>query len=484
MNKIFFLILFLTSFVFRSSYAQDDLQKLKSGVREKIDGKEYYIHTVKKGQSLYMLSKAYNVDLNEIIRENPEVKDGLKAGSTLRIPVANAEELPKKQSKSHTEEKKGPDDENSDKGETLPCGKDKSSKKAVYAVALMIPLYLEDVTQMDVGNSPDHPAADYRPLQFVQFYEGFRMALDSLQKTGVSLKVYVYDVERDTLKTKKLLNDPELKNMDLIIGLLYPRNFQIVTEFAEKNHIPLINPVTERDQIITGNPTVFKVRPSARKQIPTLVKYLGAACRDSNIIVVSGTQYADKTIASTLMSALQDSNSDAHLAEGYGEAISLLSNKKGNIIILISEDRSYILNVITKLNEQRNDFRMTLFGLPHWDRLDYIESDYLVNLNTHILVPYFIDYQDSCVKKFVVEFQNRYKTDPEPYAFQGFDVTYYFITALWKFGRSFSRCIPELRMKSYQTDFLFSSTKGNGYENQYWEMYEYDNYLLRRIDLH
>ena len=484
MNRLLSFFLLLSVLLPGSVFAQEDLQKMKSGVKEKVNGKEYYIHLVKKGQSLYMLSKAYNVDINEIILENPELKDGLKAGHKIRIPAGGRDELQKKQGRSHGEEKKGVQSDSSGKEEPLPCGMDKSSKKSVYSVALVLPLYLEEVAQLEVDNTAGHAESENRPLQFIQFYEGFRMALDSLQRNGISLKVYVYDVERDTVKAKKLLNEPEMKNIDLIIGLMYPRIFQIFSEFAGKNHIPIINPLTERDQVINGNPFVFKVRPSTKKQIPALLGYLGLACRDSNIIVISGTRNPDKSTANNLMTALVDSSFDAHLAEGYGEAISLLSKRKGNVILLISEDRSYILDVVTKLNEQRNDFRITLFGLPRWDRLDYIEADYLVNLKTHIMAPYFIDYEDTAVKRFVKRFQDQYKTDPEPLAFQGFDVPYYFITALWKYGRSFSRCLPELKMNSLQTDYRFSSTKGNGFENLYWNMYEYDNYRLRRVVLH
>lgn len=137
--------------------------------------------------------------------------------------------------------------------------------------------------------------------------------------------------------------------------------------------------------------------------------------------------------------------------------------------------------MVTNLNEHRNEFSATLLGLPRWDRFDDIESDYLVNLKTHVMAPYFIDYDNSDVKKFVAKYQEQYQTDPDILAFQGFDLTFYFITALWRYGKSFPHCIPDLRMKSLQTNFRFSSSKGNGFENQYWEMYEYDNYRLRRI---
>ena len=191
----------------------------------------------------------------------------------------------------------------------------------------------------------------------------------------------------------------------------------------------------------------------------------------------------NKATADNIMTAMEENKADMHLAEGYGEVLSLLSKNKGNIIVMISDNKSYVLDVVTKLNEHRNEFGVTLLGLPRWDRFDDIEADYLVNLKTHVMAPWFVDYDDPGVKKFVSMYQDRYQTDPEPLAFQGFDITFYFVTALWKYGRSFDRCIPDLHMKSLQTDFRFSSSEENGFENQYWEMYEYGNYRLKRIIL-
>jgi hypothetical protein len=201
------------------------------------------------------------------------------------------------------------------------------------------------------------------------------------------------------------------------------------------------------------------------------------------MVVISDNLRMNKTIANNIIMAMEDKKADVHLADGYGEVLSLLSKNKGNIIILISDNKSYVLDVITKLNEHRNGFGMTLLGLTRWDRFEDIEADYLVNLKTHVMAPYFVDYDDPGVKKFVSMYQDHYQTDPDALAFQGFDITFYFVNALWKYGKSFDRCIPDLHIKSLQTDFRFSSSKENGYENQHWEMYEYDNYHLKRIIL-
>ncbi len=60
----------------------------KSTNIQTINGKKYYLHKLDKGQSLYSITKLYNVKLDEIYAENPELKDGTKAGQEIKIPFA------------------------------------------------------------------------------------------------------------------------------------------------------------------------------------------------------------------------------------------------------------------------------------------------------------------------------------------------------------------------------------------------------------
>ena len=52
-------------------------------------------------------------------------------------------------------------------------------------------------------------------------------------------------------------------------------------------------------------------------------------------------------------------------------------------------------------------------GLPYWEDIEGLETDYLNNLNTHLMAMYFVDYSDAGVKNFVRRFQEHYKSDPE-----------------------------------------------------------------------
>jgi hypothetical protein len=231
----------------------------------------------------------------------------------------------------------------------LPCGTDQSVKKDIYNVALLIPLFLNEIDEMDIESPPADPEAAYNSLRFIQFYEGFRIALDSLRMSGKRFNVYIYDAVKDTNATRRLLRNPDLKKMDLIIGLLYHRNFQMAAAFAQKNNIPIVNPISERDQIITGNPLVFKARPSLNSQVPELTDYLSKTYRDDNIIIIRDIQF-DEEEPENLRISCTGKSMDVHLVEGYGHAFEFLSKEKENILVVFSNNKVFTLELFTKLN--------------------------------------------------------------------------------------------------------------------------------------
>lgn len=57
-----------------------------------ISGTPYYIHIVKKGETAYSISKAYNISVEELTKENPPAVYGLNEGQSLRIPVKEVSE--------------------------------------------------------------------------------------------------------------------------------------------------------------------------------------------------------------------------------------------------------------------------------------------------------------------------------------------------------------------------------------------------------
>ncbi|MGC8865171.1 MAG: LysM peptidoglycan-binding domain-containing protein [Bacteroidales bacterium] len=96
MKKLFFILSLGYIFSFLTpSIAQEPVQITVSERVINREGKTFRVHTVERGQTLYRISKAYDVPINEITRFNPEAATALKPGMELLIPLAaQTEEKP------------------------------------------------------------------------------------------------------------------------------------------------------------------------------------------------------------------------------------------------------------------------------------------------------------------------------------------------------------------------------------------------------
>ncbi len=61
----------------------------RSRTPQYIDGEAYYFHAVLQGQTLYSIARAYGVEEEDIIEENPDIREGLRYDQVIRIPVAD-----------------------------------------------------------------------------------------------------------------------------------------------------------------------------------------------------------------------------------------------------------------------------------------------------------------------------------------------------------------------------------------------------------
>ncbi|MBR4094784.1 MAG: LysM peptidoglycan-binding domain-containing protein [Bacteroidales bacterium] len=82
---LFVLILFTLTDIYGQDVSKTSTEKVKVG------DNLYYAHTVRKKETLYSLSKAYNVTIEEIVKHNRAAESGLKTGTILYIPVNEAD---------------------------------------------------------------------------------------------------------------------------------------------------------------------------------------------------------------------------------------------------------------------------------------------------------------------------------------------------------------------------------------------------------
>lgn len=450
-------------------------------------------HKVKKDEKLADIALTYNVSIDDIVAVNPELAKGMgqpEKNTILRIPVMTGhktdpaiipEKVELKEMDTVVEPSLG----------SAPCVGEPSNATALYKVALMLPLYATDADTIVVDKMQHNsPASEYHSFRFIQFYEGALIALDSLTKTGLNVKLFVYDIGENKASAEKLVNTRLDKDLDLIIGPLFSSTFEVISQWAGQHKIPIINPLTNRSEVIQDNPHVFKAIPSNDTRIEQLASYITSTYPDDNLILVQTGTEKEKATVDTFRASLKQmlrsqGKSDSAFVEiksGMypGAAIrNNLKSSKTNVIIALSNEEIFVHNLFRQLTPIAKTNKIVTFGLPGWENLRNLESSDLMDLNVHLFKPSFVDYNDTAVDWFVQSFRDRYATEPDSYAFQGFDLTFYFMSALMRYGPAFSDCIPYFRLQTLQSDYHFVRSDNNGFENIFVNIFRYYNYTQR-----
>lgn len=275
----------------------DEIKQLNPGLKEYFYvGKEIRIpapknkqnfinHRVLKKERLSNIAKYYNLSYSSVLQMNPRTRNRASVGQIIKIPAPYKIEL---EPQAEVEIPKEIEVEIPINRDSMRCFSDESNQLKRYKVALMIPLYLEEIDS--VSFNPDRPISEQieiNSLRYLNFYYGSLMAIDSLKKQGLKIDLHVYDVDADMSKAIKVINEYELREMDLIIGPFFYSAFQTVAAFAKNYRIPIVNPFSGRSEVVDFNPNVFKVQPSNRYQIEDVQKLVAQYHKNSKIFMVN-----------------------------------------------------------------------------------------------------------------------------------------------------------------------------------------------------
>jgi ABC-type branched-subunit amino acid transport system substrate-binding protein len=424
-------------------------------------------HMVQALDNYYSLSLKYEVSVNDLKNANPKISSP-KPGDILIIPV-----------KGSVKEELGAKD----------CARIKKNRHETYRIALMIPLALEQVADtLWKENLAPSDINEMTPFRFIQFYQGFMMAADSLRKEGLNVEINVYDVDQQTSKALQVLQEPDLKKMDLIIGPFYKSTFTLVAEFALENKIHLINPLSSRPDILQGNPYVFKLLPSVESQPAILAELIRRDFPNHRIIFYIANKFQNNELIDQFRQALEGDNKAGkdkvrfvdYATDSTRGFIDHASMIEPNLVIIYAENEALPAALLSKLSAFKDDYPVTIIGLPEWEKFSNIESKYLIDLKAHIFMSSYIDYQSEKIKAFIQAYRARYFDEPLNYAFSGFDAGYFFLSAIFYFGNDFERCLNDTGTPLIQNQFYFERKGNGGYDNINWNILQYYEYSLLR----
>lgn len=460
--------------------------------------RDYITHNITQRITLSRLARLYMLDPEKIKEINPFISRQLQQGQTISIPLPPLKDVQELEPELTlvVEEKHEPPPRDLSKKDFC----NQLNEKGTYNIALLIPFFFSELNgnhdSISQTGSQKSGSSFIKSFLFIQFYEGFLLAVDSLKQLGFNAEIHVFNVEDNIAQAQRALDNPLLKNMHLIIGPFYSGSFKIVADFALNHKIPIINPLTPRSDVLAGNPFAFKILPAEDRMLSALTDFLNQEHKSSQIFIARHHAFRDEQMINKLKSALEDDLSldERSFTNIYQEIIygqdslrkfrqhASLTNE--NVVIIYSDNKVFLLDIMRKLNQLREKYNITVIGLPNWMDIEGLDYRHMNNLNVHVIAAEFADYNTQPVKNFTSKFRENYHAEPEKYAFKGFDTGMFFLSALMKYGAHFNECIHYYRIPLLQENFRFSSVNGNGFENQDWKVLRLNDYKFREIIMH
>lgn len=283
-------------------------------------GGSFFYYTVKEKDTLYSLSQLYGVSVDDIVAANPVLKYGLKAGQIVSIPRPDASPADSLAVDAVLPSEEMP---------CLPAGEGRT-----YEVALLLPFFAgykeeelleSNDTLAESGTyTPQQRMVGLRGRNFAEFYEGFLLAVDSLKRVGLSINLHVYDTERDQEIVGAIEKELTVLHPDLIIGPVYTENARSIGRLALSQQVNLVSPLSTNESLVADNNRLFQVVPSRIAEYKALAGYLG--------------QYNDGRI---LIFRSADSLSQANTGRFRKEMLSFLSPDTAGSFVPPEE---YLLN--------------------------------------------------------------------------------------------------------------------------------------------
>ncbi len=473
-------------------------QNLKIPVQENetiTNQSKFTSYEVKHGDTLFSISQKFGISIDEIIKLNPQLKDGLKIGQIINLPKSNSEKI-----NDSIPEKEIKDNLYFEQDGVIPCNKFNYDKTKAFNIVLLLPLHTEfNLNTINRYKEEKDPMFYKNTQRFYEFYEGILLALQKLKTQGFSANLKVFDTENDSKTVKEIMENLDYPNIDLIIGPVYSDNVKIASHYAKLNKVNLISPLSQNIELIENNPFVFQVIPSNEIRIKNVSQIINHSKYSEIIFIHNNSETEISTINFFKNELLKIDSSVLNKNDRKIKIINFekssaqkikesLSSDTTNLIIIPSEEEVFVTKLTSILYSLSSEYKIEIIGTPKWEFFQSINIDYLKKMSFKYISPIFNDYSNPKTIDFLSEYKITYETEPSTFSFEGYDIMIYFGNLLKSYGRHFQFCFlknSNLYNKNetiFDMNFKRINSEG-GFENNVTSILEYnEKFILKKTE--
>lgn len=383
-------------------YAQDGIKKgdiLQIPVVEenipKTSGSDI-LHIVKPKETIYGISKQYNITKEDLLRANPKLENGLMIGDTILITSSSPQPT------------------------TTPTDNNAIVQKATYRIAYMLPFSAEEdknSTNID---------------RFIEFYRGSLLAMEKIKEQGISLEVYTFDTQLGTAKINDILKNGIPKTVDMIIGPAYPEQVAIVADYAKKNNVIQIVPFTSQISNSDRFALQYQFNPSSADLDKAIINNILDKHRTDNVFIVNFASQNSKSyhLPERLEKALKSNSIKYTKLKANSltaDNISALNRNANNLIVLSSCSTQEFKDFVGSVSADNKNYTFVVEN----DIFNYAKADKSLKNKNFVTYSLFnATPEDKYLNAYSRYFTVRTQQSTPNYDLLGYDITLYFCKAL------------------------------------------------------
>lgn len=365
-------------------------------------------HKVKKGETIYSITKLYNVSFADLLKHNPQLSEGLKEGMILKVPLPDNADIIKF-------------------GEKI-----KRINDNEINIALLLPFHLDNIA----GRAQEKQIS-------ADLLIGARIALDSLARSGKVINLRVFDSQGSTETVEKLLATENFSKFDAVIGPLFGSNFKSMATMLAGSGIAVVSPLSNSDDL-TGYENVIVSTPTDEFIADAIVQEIVNDYTNQQIRILTDERYLGlseyfsaklkKKIPTVDIQTVTDAKKliqDFNLkTEKLSDGTEVESKEFVPLMtVLISDNNDLGRSYVTRLKEMDAE-TLRAYGVKFVTAYDIYDSAnkeniaVLKNIGFTFSTNRLVNIYGSNEKSAIEQFTDLYCDMPNEYRQIGFDVVY------------------------------------------------------------
>lgn len=362
------------------------------------------MYKVEKKETIYGICRKFNITEDEFIAANPQLRnEKLKKNKYVCIPYSNSE----------IEEA------------MTPVAEVVEEVEDAFEVGIILPFGLSQ-KKLDSNNH-----------KMLDFYRGFLLALEESKDKLESVNVHAIDESIiDSLGTNVIVNSENYKKLDLIIGPYNSNYINPIVQFASANNMHVVIPFSSKEDYFSTYNNVFQLNVVQSDFYNKTFKHLIDRNKNTNYIFYNSD---DKSENSVFSSSLKNYLTSAGISfkevnsTAVTEITSLLSQSNNNMLLCSFGSVKVFEKLIKNLDnaEGLSDYKISIFGQPNWIQFAEDKKNDFSRYNCQYFTKFISDSSINSIKELEDKFEVYFKTEQYPsypkYGVMGYDIGKYFL---------------------------------------------------------